>query len=265
MGWHIVRHSFVLLFSNLGNALKVSVGPYLIGIALSIGAFLAAGLPLSALQTIAANPGVTYDVGNVGGRFMLAFLAVLVLIMFVSAWVAVSWHRFVLLEDYPGIVPAISGRPIWSYLGRVILLAIVLILIAIPCLFFAGLVSIPFISENPSTIAALILLAIATVVSSVLSWVWFRLGLVLPSTAVGKPMGMGESWSATAFVSGSIFVAALIIFAIFNVATFLLSSVFGESTIGVILNLIVTWISILVGISVLTTLYGHLVEGRAIT
>jgi hypothetical protein len=265
VGWKIVRHSFVLLFNNLGNALKVSIGPYLIGIALSIAAFLAAGLPLRVLETLASNPGMTYQIRDAPGPFILAVLAVLVLIMFVSAWVAVSWHRFVLLEDYPGIIPAISGRPIWGYLGRVVLLIIILILIAIPTGIVAGLVSAPFVSQNPGTGALVALLIIGTLVAAFLSWVWLRLGLILPAAAVGKPMGMGESWSATARISGAIFVAALIMFAISGVVSFLLASVFGEGTAGTILGLIVNWISVMVGISVLTTLYGHLVEDREMT
>lgn len=270
MGWTIVRHSFVLLFRNLTNALKASVGPYLIGIGVAIAALTAAGIPLNAFSAgVSPQESMMVAQGIGGGTAFLAILLVAVVILFVSSWVAVSWHRFVLLEEYPGALPAIAGRPIWPYLGQVVILVIVIALVSIPLAFLIGLISVPFLGAleggQPTGGFVVVSTLLGIAFAAILSWLWLRWGLSLPSRAVGNPITMGESWSATRPLSGAILAASLILFAISFATTIVIDRVFGAGLIGVALNLIVNWISIMVGISVLTTLYGHLVEKRKIS
>jgi len=271
MGWKIVRHSFVLLFNNLANALKVSVGPYLIAVLVAVASVMLAGVPLGMFTGGMSPQQMMMEGENFGVIVFPVTLFVLVVIMFVSSWVAVSWHRFVLLEEYPGALPALSGRPIWPYLGRVIILVIVMVLVSIPLGLVVGLISAPFMmginaaTGEPTGAFIIVALMLGIAFAAVLSWLWMRWGLSLPATAVGKPMTIGESWATTKPLSGAIFVASLIMFAISISVGFGVDAIFGAGLIGGILNLVINWISIMVGISILTTLYGHLVEGRAIT
>lgn len=271
MGWTIVSHSFVLLFRNLGYALKVSVGPYLIGIAIAMAGLILAGIPWAVFAGGFSPQGSMMVAENAGGLAFVVMLFIFVVILFVSSWVAVSWHRFVLLEEYPGLLPALSGRPVWPYLGRVIILAMLMVLISIPLGLGIGLISAPFVmnsgvgttGELTGTFAVVSLL-LGIAFAAILSWLWLRWGLTLPAIAVGKPMGLRESWAATKPMSGAILAASLILFAISIAITFVIDRIFGVSVIAIVLGLIVNWINIMVGISMLTTLYGNLVEGRAI-
>lgn len=257
MGWDLVRHSFVLLFNNLGNALKVSVGPFLILVVLVIAVTMGLGVSFEQLmQSRQTGPG---QVENLDGGFFLAVLMILVMVLFVFAWVAVSWHRFVLLEEYPGILPAITGRPIWPYIGRSFLLGLVIVIIAIPVLLVFGLLAGPFANS------LVMLLIFNAVLGTLFGWIYLRLALLLPGTAVGKPISMGDAWRASGRMSGAILQAAFILVVLNVLVSFVFGAALGGNIVGTILNLIVSWVTLMVGISMLTTLYGHLVEGRNLT
>jgi hypothetical protein len=263
MGWKIVRHSFVLLFRNLGDALRISVGPYLVALLLMLAIGAAVGVPPAMVFGVGANPQDA--AGLISGAGVALFVvATWVILLAVSAWVAVSWHRFVLLEEYPGLLPAWSGRPILPYVLRTLLLIVILVLAMIPLSFVIGLLAFPIVgSADPesSRFAAGILL-IALVSSAIIYWLWMRLALILPATAVERDMSLGESWRATAPAAGAILVAIVILAGVSIGASFVLDRLFPGGLVGGVLGLIVTWISLMVGISVMTTLYGHLIERR---
>jgi hypothetical protein len=254
MGWNLVRHSFVLLFNNLGNALKVSVGPFLILIAFVFVLTLTLGF---SFDQIGPGAAMTRQLpAEAAGGAFLGILLFLLAALFVFAWVAVSWHRFVLLEEYPGLLPTIADRPIWPYIGRSILLALILVLIAIPVGFVFGLLVSPLMGN------VTLLLLLTTLMGVFFTWIWLRLALLLPGTAVGKPISMGDAWSASGRLSGPIFQAAVILVALNVLVSFVFGTALGGNIVGDILNLIVSWVTMMVGISMLTTLYGHLIEGR---
>jgi len=261
MGWLIVAHSFRLLFRNLGDALKISLGPYLIA-ALACGAIgLAVGIPT--LRLAQGGMPAFQATAAMGGAYLVAILAFAVILLFTSSWVAVSWHRFVLLSEYPGILPALAGRPIWAYLGRVILLSLILMLISIPLGFLVGLVMIPFMNGAESVLFAAAMV-VGLLMGTILAYFSLRFALVLPAISVDRPISFGDSWSITGRLSGAIFGAVLIL-TFLNIAIVgILGLVLGDNVIAAILGLIVDWVSLMVGISILTTLYGHLVEGRTI-
>lgn len=261
MGGKIVVHSFRLLFTNLGNALKVSVGPYLIGVVACLAVLGAAGVPFLAIAEGSFDPTVQ----NVsGGTFLASMLVCLLILLFVSGWVAVAWHRYVLLEEYPGLLPGMAGRPVWPYVGRAMLLTVVLLLLSIPLGMVMALAVQPMADGAGDDGALAVVVILGIVFGTILSYVWMRLGLILPAVAVGRPIPMGESWRLTASLSGAIFVAVLIIMALNVGASAVLGLVLGDGTVSAILSIIVDWVSIMVGISVLTTLYGVIVERRAL-
>ncbi len=111
MGGQIVVHAFRLVFRNLSDALKVSVGPYLIGLVVAALAMMALGGSPAAwlsgnVDMMAGDPMAAAGLG-------FASLVAMLVMLFISSWVAVAWHRFVLLEEYPGVLPALAGRPVW--------------------------------------------------------------------------------------------------------------------------------------------------------
>jgi len=262
MGGKIVEHSFRLLFRNLSDALKISVGPYLIAIVLSAIVLLVTAVPLD-VALMALREGGQHQIPG-GPLALLGMLLVMLIVLFVSGWVGVSWHRFILREEYPAILPSLSDKPIWPYVGKTLLLGIVIVVISIPVGLVLGLTAAALIGGPDAAGAPVAGFAVGLILGSFLSWLWLRWGLILPATAVARPMTMSESWNATRPLSGAIFTALLILVALNLVVSLVVGLVLGDNIVSAIISLVIDWISLMIGISILTTLYGHIVEGRPI-
>ncbi len=249
MGWDIVRHSFSMLFRNIGNALRISLGPILLAVLASVAI-------VGILQISPARIAWELSTNSISGNTGLAVLLLFLLYVFVSAWIAVAWHRFILLEDYPGLLPGISGRPIMPYIGKTMLLGLVMILAMIPALIVIGLLSSVF--DPTSGLFSIIGIGLMLY----FSYMWLRFGLVLPATAVARPMGVAEAWRATAPHANAILgTGALLI--VINTGASVVSSAMPQ-TVALVLDLVVSWITLMIGTSVLTTLYGVIVERRTL-
>ncbi|GAA6180753.1 hypothetical protein NBRC116594_21910 [Shimia sp. NS0008-38b] len=179
------------------------------------------------------------------------------LTMIATLWVAVAWHRFVLLEEYPnGVVPTFYGGRILAYFGYGVLLGLV---VGLATVFVAILVGGALFWAPILAIAAVVVVAIAG------SWAFYRLSPILPACAIGNKIGMKEAWAATKPLSGSI-LGAMVVFVGTIFALALLGAFIGGliPMLGGVLILAINWLYILLGISFLTTLYGVAVEDRPI-
>jgi hypothetical protein len=140
---------------------------------------------------------------------------------------------------------------------------LILFVISIPIGLAVGLITGLFAAVLPGGLAFLLAVVIGLIMGAVFLWIWFRLGVVLPATAIRNPMAIGEGWRATEGVSQAIFVAVLIIAAISFGADLLVGALFGHGGMpGIIAQIVMQWISLMVGASMLTTIYGHVIEGR---
>ena len=54
------------------------------------------------------------------------------------AWATVAWHRYVLAEEFGGVAPQFSVGRVLGYVGRTILIFLLLMLAAIPIMFVVG-------------------------------------------------------------------------------------------------------------------------------
>jgi len=250
MAWNIVRHAFVIVFGNFGNALRASVVPSL----LLIGAFVGMGTMID--FPTAAN-GI--DIENISqpGLAAVLILALGVFAMFVFAWVAVTWHRFILLEEYPSMVPAMSGRPIWPYVGRTLMIVLQMMIVMIPLMFLV----LPLLMNLPA-VGSLLSIGL----SILLTFLWLRVCVSLPSVAVGTHMGSVEAWGKTAKIWQTI-LGVCVIMGVLNFVAGLLPAVLASNLpfIAGVMSIAIQWVSMMIGISVLTTIYGHVVEGRPLS
>ncbi|NUH66160.1 hypothetical protein HTT03_12775 [Sulfitobacter sp. S0837] len=177
------------------------------------------------------------------------------------ALMAVLWHRHVLLDRE---APEAELRPsmgvFWGYVGRAIVLGFVQFLAAIPI----GLAMMLLSGLTGSSTAALMLIGLAAGVAFL--WVALRLSLVLPAAAMGQTMPIRESWQATAPLAGVLWALAVLL-AVVNTLLGVISGVLLPDDPGVrlLLDSALYIIEGLVFVSVLTTLYGHLIEGRALS
>ncbi|MEO1640779.1 MAG: hypothetical protein AAFU41_16175 [Pseudomonadota bacterium] len=259
MAFRIIRHAFSMIFGNFGQALRVSIGPYILLIMLIVAVIMVVG---PSMTEAFPEPDAFMAPPEFSLTLFLALAIALVAFLFVFAWVAVSWHRFILLEEYSGILPAIGDRPIWPYVGRSMLYALVIFLVAIPLFLIVGLIATPFTMSGTGIGAALIVFVIA---AAILGYVWFRIALALPAVAVGQPITMGQAWAASSAMKGTIFGVSLLLMGINGLAGVLTEIVSGLApVIGVVLEIFVQWLTLMLGVSILTTLYGHLIEKRTL-
>ena len=250
MAWKLILHSFNMIFGNLSEALKVSVGPILVGLLLIGLSFLGFGLNFEFLSEMEQGSSA-----NIGAAFLFVLLAIIIMTV-VFEWIAVAWHRFVLLEQYPGILPAFRGQPIGAYIGRTLVLSLLIAFVV-----FALAFVIVLLTALTASMGLAIFLGVG--LGFVVSYLWLRIGLVLPATALREPLKVSESMAATKPMAGTIFGVS----AILAILNFLISLIIGQvynfaGIIAFVLDVAANWVFIMVGISILTTLYGHLIEKR---
>jgi hypothetical protein len=252
-GWQIFTHSVRQVFGNLEGALRTSAVLYLVQTA--VGFLLVGGLLMGA--------GSPEDVLSGGGAAGLGIGMVIVFLVAILTgfWIAVGWHRFVLLGETSPLVPTFQGDRIWAYFLRSLGYGLILLLVGVV---WGGVVGFLVGSLfSTSVVAALTLLAILVYLPLLV--IGFRLSCDLPAAALGADMPFFSGWKATAGQSGDIAMLALIIVGSVVVIELIGSYVLGPYAILSFAWSIVTgWVAMMVGVSILTTLYGHYIEKRAL-
>lgn len=175
------------------------------------------------------------------------------------ALMAILWHRHVLLERETQAEVRPSMQLYWSYVWRAIVLGFVQFLAAIPI----GLAMMLLSGLMGRSTVTLMLIGLAAGVAFL--WVALRLSLVLPAAAMGRVMSIRESWEATAPLAGTLWALAVLL-AVVNTMLGVISGVLLPDDPGVrlLLDSALYIIEGLVFVSALTTLYGHLIEGRTL-
>jgi hypothetical protein len=245
----LVKQTIRLVLRNVGSALRVSVGPLAILVLLMLAspAFLT-GSTLFSIST------------------------------FFVSWVAVAWYRYVLREELPGgyfppfYHPETLRHLLWSFaflMGATVLAGVLFgILVAI----FHPLARSFGLTKDAVAMGSLLLAL------PLITYLGLRLGLVLPAAALGRPMTILASWRATRGSHREILsFAALGAAVLATIATagpalvgltlvHSLGHVSGSADLAVWLLLAavlaLSWLSMMLVLAALTTLYGHLVEGR---
>lgn len=244
VAWRIFIHSLQMIFNNLPQVIRIVLVPMGVGIAV-LALFASLGIFIEGARAEAAT------VPEIAGIILL----VLVLIS-LSLWVIVAWHRFILLAEYTqGWVPMLRTDRMLSYVGHSLWLGLVMLGLMLPLFLVFGVIGglVPLIV----TIVNVVVIVAANVV-------FFRLATILPAAAIGRSLTLKDAWTATEGSSATI----LILFLILAVAQFALQLLLGllllAPVIGVVLMVLGTVLSGLVNISILTTLYGYYIEKRAL-
>jgi hypothetical protein len=256
MGFKIFVHAIRLVIDHLGDALRIGALLYLVQFVV-IGAI--------ALLTA----GRITSPSDINPRDVLYFTPIIIALIVVNLWIAVAWHRYVLLDEMPGAVVArFNGERMLAYFGRSVLLVLIAIALTVVASIIVGFIAVPLFGSIGTSRPAAIIggLVVFLLVYVPLAIVLYRLGLVLPASAVGKPIRFGEAWSATAGTSGTIAVLALL--SVFSVWLLDLPGLLFSGPliwVRLIWQVVTGWIEVMVGVSIITTLYGHYVERRPIS
>lgn len=270
MSANLLLHAIRMITDNITEALKASVGPMAILLALLLIVAVLMGLPLGAIGEIGTMGPMMEGDGAMGqpspeqmmmaGKLGLFSIIGLALYLLVFCWIAVTWHRFILLGEYPSWLTSPAGLPIGPYLWTSLKLVLLMIVIFIPVSVVIGFVISPLMMASPWLAGAVLFLLLG----GLFGFLWMRLALGLPAAAIGEHLGIRESWKRTSSFSGPIFGVALLLI-LMNLVLGLPSLLVGANLLGALLEIIVQWFTIMVGVGILTTLYGHIVEGRPLT
>ena len=251
LGAKLFMHSVRLVLGDWRNAVRISGLLYLI---YAVPTFL-----LRLLFPVPSEPETAADAMAALSAAPIALLtALFALVAFV--WIAVAWHRYVLLDEMPvGRIPAFNGSRWLGYLGYSLAVGLIMLVAAVVVGLAAGIV---FAIVAPlAFLAAIAAMAAALVVG-------YRLAPLMPAAAVGQPLGFRAAWEATEGATMDIVVLAIVS----AVAAFLIDlpaavlSLAGPAGYFLALMWMLgsDWLKMLVGVSILTTLYGVYVERRAL-
>jgi hypothetical protein len=253
IGLEIFFHAIGQVFGNFGKALKISALLFL-------------------LQFVAVLLLGFYKLNDPHGFFMLLrgdvpwlrLLLLGVICAFLNYWIAVGWHRFILRKEEPqDIVPAYHGDRILEYFGWVLLILVITVIAGLifglvmgfvlgKLLFVTGAIQNMFVAN----------IIIALVISAPLTAFSLRLSIVLPGAALGDGRDISHAWDSARGAFGSLYVLAIAMLLSIFLLDVLQSWLWQRGGWPVIFPIIFLWIKLMVGLSILTTLYGHYVEKR---
>ena len=236
----LLRHSILQLTGNLGAALTLSVMP-------AVAVAAAGAVWWNTMLAMGSTQGVT-------GQAAVLHLALMIIVVLAFVSLAASWHRFVLLEERPRLLRPI-GRPEWRYVGASVRLTLILILVGIPVLLLGGAVMIAF----DGSVGAEMLLNL--VIGFAFAVLGLRLGTGLAGAATGAARPLTTGWRATGHALGTLAVLSLLT-QVLGLALNLAARLPGAA--GIAAALLVAWFTAMLSLSIITTLWGHFVEGRAL-
>jgi len=249
-GVNIFVHAVKMVLNNLGTALRISLGPMLLVFVLVV--VFGAGVVLTRDPAMAEG----------GAASALGVFITTAVLLVVMLWIAVAWHRFVLREETPtGVLPPFHGGAIGAYVWAGVIVGLVLFVVAIPFALLAGLLVAPIVAGGGQPGAVTGFVAFAIFYFPV-AYVGYRISPILPSAALQARMPLKEAWYATG-TSGSAFLVLTLV----SIVAGYLIGLPGQALppfLSVIWAFGVQWLTVMVGASVLTTIYGHYVEGRAL-
>lgn len=246
-GVQIFSHSLRQVTANLPAALRISGVLY-------VAQFVVALMFGDAMMSRGMG-------GMGGGGFGFGVIVVLLAALITGVWIAVAWHRFVLLaEDSVAVVPPLMADRMTAYFLRSLLLGVLLIVAGAILGAVVGSVAMALAMSGVGLLGFLLM---ALLVQLPLIFVGLRIGLTLPGSALGTEHSFLAGWEATRSDWRTILELSLIMALALWVINLIGVYVFGGYGIGAqIWQFITGWPVMMVGLSILTTLYGHYIEGR---
>ncbi|MCC5986592.1 MAG: hypothetical protein JJT95_02850 [Pararhodobacter sp.] len=253
-GIGILTHAIGMVLGNLGPALRIS------GLLMAFQFALVVGLGLQVLY-LSIDPVQMQHIDPLDAVLPAAAPLLWLVQLFSALWIAVAWHRFILCEEAPvGIVPHFRGRVMLRYLGVGLLYVLILLLAAIPLFLLAFLLIGPAALVRPGWWPMAVFLG---VVWLPLVFIAYRLAPILPAAALGERLQLKEAWYRTGTAGLALVVLALASGLLYALASLPLAPLARIApTLAFLWGFALHWASLMVGASVLTTLYGHFIEDR---
>jgi hypothetical protein len=256
-----MKHSIKQVFGNLEGALRVSAVLYIAQFVIAqfvVGALFGSADLMDQEAAAKAMTEGTYPWGS--------FMITMISMTFVYVWVVVGWHRYVLLEESPSFVPKLEAGRIFAYLGKSLLIFLLLIPVVLVAGILFGIVGAVVGSMPPGAAGNPVFgMAIGVLLVFPISLFVYRMSPLLPAAAIGRTMTISQAWGAMKGEMGMLAMLGLISTAL-TVALSLPTLLLLPLGTGPLMayQFVVGWIQLMVGASIITTLYGIYVEGRTL-
>lgn len=237
---------------------------------------LIAAQPIQTVKVIA--PGVV--ISALGAGFLLQGIGasddfdginnlplfLLGLLFIVAGWMtfAIFWHRHALLQDAARADVMRPGQGVFRrYFNAAARVALIFCGTVLCGALGFGIVTSVLTAVLGGATHAVLFFSLMIGLTVFLTWVLLRVSLILPAAATGQSMKVAESWQATGVLSHDIMWTAVLL-GVLNVT---LEQVVGGLSLALpglalILGIMQILAQSLIYISVLSTLYGHLIERR---
>ena len=241
---NIFLTALATVFTNFGTALKVSVVPFVIGMLLSMIIFIpvATTLDVTTLET--------------GGFGFVTFVAI---VLFIAVWLivmgvtAINWHRAILHNEPVGFLPNMSGLPLGRYIGRVIVLSLIMAAIGLVIGYIVTILLGSVLQAGTAGIVIAGVIGFAFLVF--LAAFYTRLGSTLPAIAIGEAPTIGDGLTQTQDIQGPIYGAAICTI-LFGVVIGLISvPIANVPVLSFIYSVASNWLSTMLGLAILTVIY----------
>lgn len=240
--FRILLHALRQVFGNSRQVLAISVPP------LAIQAILL-GIVVSWLAGLDGN--------QPSGGWFLTVLALGLVYLLSLVWLAVRWHRFVLLNEQENLLSPPPRAAMMRYVGVCLLIALAMFAAAL----LIGLVVTAVAAGGGGLLAVLAAVAMAILAHGLA----LILGTALPGTAIGARQPVRAAWESMKPAGGTVLLLAIIALAVNALAEAASMAVEASDLPDALIFgfiLVFYWLASLVTLSVLTTLWGHYVEGR---
>jgi hypothetical protein len=244
-GFSLFKHAVLRVFRNLDDALAIS-GLIWIGV-MAVMVLATAYTPDA--PVIVVDTALDQPVAALDAMPLLFIFGTNLFVLLASIWVAIEWHRFVLLGERPSsIIPPFRGALFKAYFGKSLLMTAIM--------FGATLCVVIVIMIITSLLGGLQLVPVLTliIVGIFGMYAFYRVSPVLPAAALGKSLTLKEAWYRTEPHKKLIFNATVLM--IFATVLLQIPPAFaGAGPFGIIVSLITGWMGLMVGVSLLSAIY----------
>ena len=255
LGLRLFMHAVRMVINNLGAMLQIFALPLLVVLAvlMAFSAYIGLG-PFFVFS------GQSVRFNNMSGGFMVLLFGT-----FLVIWVAlmngvVHWHRFILLSETPrALMLRLSWRQAAKYIIGGILIVLLLFLPFWLIGMVAGRIDVSFAAQGDLWVARGIMVVLN------LGFMIFFLALspILPAAAIDQKFKLGDALVAMSGTLGTLVVCAVSLSAIQWAAALVTQTLASWSMqVGAVGNILVEGLTAMIGVSLITTLYGHFVEKR---
>ena len=252
-------HAFRSTTDNIGFAFHIS-WPWMLML-----------LPLNLAVNLYLAFNGMQDPQNFNAQSFLLIVPLAIASIVAYCSIAVNWHRYVLLDEIAeGWQRLRIDSLTWRYIGNAILIALILFAGGFVAVLLFSLVSWALSSALGEASLIVIVPGVAALYAYAIVSA-YRLSVKLPSVALGRnDFSMGDAWRATEGNFWQILGLVLLFFICLllgGLAIFVLTYVIGQlGTLGlsvlIAIQVAVNWVATILGVTLLTSLYGFFVEGR---